>query len=474
VTVIGGGIAGLAAAWELRRAAASRDLTLELDLLEAGPRLGGCIATERRDGFLIEVGPDSFVTRKPAAVELATAVGLGERLVPTRPEHERVWLLRRGRLVELPPGLGVVPCRLAPVFASSLLSWRGKLRLSLDLVLPRRRRTGDESLAAFLARRFGREALQAYAGPLVAGIYSADPAVLSLEATFPHFAEIERRRGSLIRAFRAADRRGRGDGGGSPTAARVAPAGGMEELVTALVTALGAGAGPGGARLATASPALALRPAERRGGGRAPGWWVELAGGGRLAADAVVLALPAPAAAALVAPLAAAAGTALRAVRYASTATVTLAYREAALGRPLDGYGFVVPAAERRPVTACTFSSAKFPRRAPPGHALVRLFLGGPGRGDLLAHEDAELVALARQELASIWGPSAPPLFAVVHRHERGTPQLEVGHRERMAAVVAALPPGLLLAGAAYDGVGVPDSIASGRRAAARALAAVA
>ncbi|HEX2163008.1 MAG TPA: protoporphyrinogen oxidase, partial [Thermoanaerobaculia bacterium] len=228
VAVVGGGIAGLAAAWQLRRRAEESGRPVEARLIEAERRLGGLLATERRDGFLVEAGPDSFVVRKPAAVELAREVGIGERLVGTVPERQRVWLLRRGRMVELPAGMGVVPCRLAPVFASEVLSWRGKLRLSLDLVLPRRRRAGDESLAAFLRRRFGREALEAFAGPLLAGIYAADPETLSLQATFPHFAAIERHRGSLIRGLAEAG------GAGSPTSARVAPAGGMGELVEAV------------------------------------------------------------------------------------------------------------------------------------------------------------------------------------------------------------------------------------------------
>jgi len=551
VAVVGGGIAGLAAAWQLRRRAVAGGRGVEVRLVEAEERLGGRIASERRDGFLVEAGPDSFVVRKPAAVELAGEVELGERLVGTRPEHQRVWLLRRGRLVEVPPGMGIVPCRLAPVFASEILSWRGKLRLSLDLVLPRRRRTGDESLGAFLRRRFGREAVEGFAGPLMAGIYSADPETLSLQATFPHFAAIERHRGSLIRGLRDA-----GDTG-SPTSARVAPAGGMGELVEALVAALGDGGGEGdavtltrgrrvvrlervpegagtqapvretataglageaahaGTRLLggepwpglapeagdeprrerrgagwrgggeSASPRSDTAPARDAGAGRAATagghvccgsaaahWRLVLDDGDAFCADAVILALPAFAAAALTAPFAPRLAAGLAAIDYVSTATVTIAFREADLPRPLDGYGFVVPAAEGRRITAVTFSSAKFPGRAPAGGALMRVFLGGPGGAALLDRDDADLVAVAREELASIWGLAASPRFALLHRHPRATPRYDVGHRDRVAALHALLPPTLHLAGAAYHGLGIPDCITSGRQAADAALSA--
>lgn len=474
VAVVGGGIAGLAAAWQLRRRALADGRRLEVRLVEAEDRLGGRIASERRDGFLVEAGPDSFVVRKPAAVELAGEVGLGERLVGTRPENQRVWLLRRGRLVEVPPGMGVVPCRLAPVFASEILSWRGKLRLSLDLVLPRRRRAGDESLGAFLRRRFGREALEGFSGPLLAGIYSADPDTLSLQATFPHFAAIERHRGSLIRGLRGA-----GDPG-SPTSARVAPAGGMGELVEALVAALAAGGGESCPVTLTSGRRVARL--ERVAAGDGPPccgaatahWRLVLDDGTSSCADAVVLALPAFPASALAASFAPRLAAGLEAIDYVSTAMVTLAYREADLPRPLAGYGFVVPAAERRRITAVTFSSAKFPDRAPAGGALLRVFLGGPLGAALLDRDDADLVAIAGEELADIWGLTAPPRWSLLHRHPRATPRYEVGHRDRVAALHALLPPTLHLAGAAYHGLGIPDCITSGRQAADAALASTA
>ena len=438
VAVVGGGIAGLAAAWRLRRCAAASGRALEVRLFEAAPRLGGKIATERRDGFLIEAGPDSFVTRKPEAVSLARELGLGGRLIETEAAHNRVWMVRHGRLTEIPPALGhVLPCRLAPIWASDLLTWRGKARLALDLVLPRRRARGDESLGAFLRRRFGREMVERLAGPLLAGIYVADPESLSLAATFPQLAEIERRHGSVIRGMRAAG----AHHAPAPAATRVSLAGGVGELVEALVAALGAEYDPA----ATDTP-VHLRTAcrvEHLERGTAGGWTLHLqdvslnrpAGIGqvgevgevgtgnpgernpderdrradpgerdpgerdpgeaadRWSADAVILALPAGGAAALLRPHVPAAAAALAAVRYVSTATVTLGYRHADLPHPLDGFGFVVPAAERRRITACTWSSAKFRDRAAPGHALLRVFLGGPAAERRLESDDDALIA---------------------------------------------------------------------------------
>jgi oxygen-dependent protoporphyrinogen oxidase len=209
-------------------------------------------------------------------------------------------------------------------------------------------------------------------------------------------------------------------------------------------------------------------------GSPAAHWRLALDDGTSFCADAVVLALPAFAAAALAAPFAPRLAAGLDAIDHVSTATVTLAYREADLPRPLDGYGFVVPAAERRRITAVTFSSAKFPDRAPAGGALLRVFLGGPLGAALLDRDDADLVAIAREELADVWGLTAPPRFAQLHRHPRATPRYDVGHRDRVAALHALLPPTLHLAGAAYHGLGIPDCITSGRQAADAALASAA
>ena len=469
VAVVGGGIAGLSATWTLRRQAVASGRPVEVRLFEASPRLGGKVGTERRDGFLLEAGPDSFLTRKPQAVELARELGLGHRIIDTHLDRNRVWMVRHGELAEIPPSMGhVLPCRLAPIWGSQLLSWRGKLRLALDLVLPRRKAAGDESLGSFLRRRFGQEMLDRLAGPLLAGIYVADPDSLSLAATFPHFAEIERRHGSVIRGLRAhlqAHGQGkpahaRAHGSAPAPSTRAALAGGIGELTDALIAELEKPAPPAHVQLNTQAPVEHL---ERT----APeGRWRLAVGGETREADAVILALPAFAAAGLLAPFLPDAAETLSAIPYVSTATVSLGYREEDLPRPLDGYGFVVPAAEGRRITACTWCSAKFPCRAAEGHALLRVFLGGAQGQHHLEADDETLIRHARQDLADLMSLAADPVLTVVHRHPRATPQYQVGHKDRVAALESALPPGLHLAGSAFHGIGLPDCIKSGEAAA--------
>lgn len=516
VAVVGGGVTGLAAAWVLAggggrpRPEAGSDLDPRVTVLEAAPRLGGKISTERAGGFLVEAAADSFSAARSQGLELVRALGLADRLLPTgsgaAPRDgvgERVYLLTGGRLEEMPRGLAlVVPTRAAPVLSSPLLSARGKARLALELVLPRRRagrRRGDEcftdeSVASFVRRRMGGEYLDRVAGPLLAGIHSTPPEELSVEAAFPRLAALERSHRSLILGMRLAhrgaggprrERRGAGRGAGS---ARVSLGGGMGELVDALAERL-TGCG---VEVLTGRPVAELLPAA---GGS---WRLRLAGGDLLEADAVILTLPPAAAAGLVKGAAPALAEGLRSIPSASTATVSLGFPRGALRRPLDAAGFLVPPGEGLPVGACTFSSAKFPGRAPEGHALVRAFVrgigpatgagDGPGEGgevagaaggggvDVASAPDDELVELVLRQLGPVLGISAPPVLTRVHRFADpmvgANPQYLLGHCERVRGIEAAAPPGLLIAGCAYHGLGIPDCIASGARAATAALAA--
>lgn len=469
VVVVGGGITGLAVAHFLSRPGkGTGDVPapppLKVTVVEAAPAMGGKVRTEYLAGFTLEVGPDSFVTRKPAALGLVQELGLGPRLRPTNERNQRVYVVHRGRLTPLPEGMTLlVPSRLGPVLRTPLLSWRGKARLALDLVLPSRRGTGDESLGAFVRRRFGREVLDRVAGPLLAGIHSADPERLSLLATFPRFAEMERGHGSLIRAVRRlrADR-ARARRLPSPTSARTSLAGGMGELVDALAGHLRA-LPPERLDLRTGRPARVLVPPTDDGA-----WRVLLAGGEELVADHVVLALPAAGAGRLVTPLDASLGAGLEALPAASGAAVSLGLRRQDVAHPLDGFGLVVPAAEGRRITACTWSSTKFEDRAPPGHVLLRAFVGGARGGVYTELADEDLVTLALEELGELLGITGPPVVARVHRYRGGAPLYEVGHRQRVAALEEALPTGLHLAGSAFHGVGLPDCIEDARRTAAR------
>jgi len=447
VAVIGGGVAGLAAAHRL----VERGRSLEVCLFEAGDRLGGTISTELRDGFVIEGGADSIITEKPAAVDLCRRIGIADQLVGTCDGERRTFVVHRGRLLPLPEGFALLaPTDLGALLASELFSWRGKLRMALDLVLPRGADTADQSLADFVRRRLGREALERVAQPLAGGIYTGDAERLSLAATMPRFMELERRHRSLILGLRA--REGH-PGSGARYGLFVAPARGMGALVSAVAARLPAGT----VRLRAGVTALT------REGGR----W-HLAGTAEpFAADAVVIATPAPAAAGLLRPLDARLGDMLAAIEYASSATVTLAYRTADLP-VLRGYGFVVPAVEHRPLLACTYASRKYPGRAPAEHDLVRGFVGGALRPDLPALDDATLVRTVRAELAALVGIAAEPVLVRVQRHPASMPQYTIGHLERVAAIERAAQglPGMVLAGAAYRGVGIPDCIRSGETAA--------
>jgi oxygen-dependent protoporphyrinogen oxidase len=486
--VVGGGIAGLAAANRLQDIARERGLRLDVLVLEASGRLGGAIATERTDGFVIEAGPDSFISEKPWALELCRRLGLGDRLTGTREEHRRTYIVHGGRLHPLPEGfLLLAPTRLSPLVASRLFSWRGKLRMALDLVLPRGAARADESLASFVTRRLGREALVRVAEPLVGGIYTADAETLSLAATMPRFLEMERRHRSLILAMLAEQRRQAGgqDGaaprrpppgdhgpGGSRDPGRTAGSGarwslfvtlaeGMQSLVDALAARFPAGAIRLGAVVGAVAP------------GAAPGTWrVALADGVGLDADAVVLATPAHRTARILADVDSDLAALLDGIPYASSATVSLAYRREDVPHPLDGFGFVVPRAEARAIIAATFSSVKYPGRAPSGHVLLRAFLGGALQSRLADPDDTAMVTAVRREFSDLLGVGATPVLARIHRHPQAMPQYRVGHLERVAAIDARLRqyPGLTLAGNAYRGVGLPDCVRSGE-AAAEAIA---
>ena len=477
VVVIGGGLAGLSAAYELIQSGAA------VTLLERGGRLGGKLLTEQIEAggtWLVEGGADSFVGQKPWAIDLALALGLGDELTTAVPRTTTTYILRRGRPVPLPAGLSlIVPTNRMALLRSPLLSPLGKLRLLCEPLVAARVGESDESVASFVRRRMGREALERLAEPILGGIHSADVERQSLLGTFPRFAAMEREHGSLLRASRFSRRRSadlnlpnlpQRSPKTAPTAAQrdqlaaspfVTLRGGMQTLTEALAAAV--------RRHATVRLDTEVVSVERD---RLPdmGYRVRLHDGTTLTADAVVLTAPTHISARLVRSLAPALAEQLGEIRSVSTATVALGYATADVGLPLDGYGLVIPRGERRPINAVTMVSHKFAGRAPDGGTLIRVFAGGsrtPASYDL---DDDSLVAMARAELASIFGIEAVPQLARVYRWERANPQYDVGHLGRVAAIRAACPEGLELAGCAYDGVGVPDVIRSGREAGRKLL----
>ncbi|RME77846.1 MAG: protoporphyrinogen oxidase, partial [Chloroflexi bacterium] len=422
-------------------------------LLEAGPRFGGKIITDYEDGFVIEGGPDSFLTQKPWGLQLCRDLGLTDRLIPTNDHQRNVYVVVKGRLVPFPGGFRLaIPTEFIPFALSPLISPWGKLRMAMDLFIPPRREDGDESLASFFRRRLGSEAVDKIAGPMMGGIYTADAERLSIQSTFPMFPELERKYGSLIRAMRAAKKNRPAPANGRPTSMFTSLRGGMQELVDTLVSRL-----EGDLRLS--SPVAAVRWLN-------PGFEIafDAPGTPSLRTDAVVLAVPAYIAARLVEPLSAELAGKLRQIRYLSTVNLSLAYRRADLqGRDLDGFGFMVPKSEGRQIQACTWSSTKLGYRVPPDGALIRVFMGGEGRETHVDLPDEELLAVARSELADIMGLAAEPVTYRIFRWPRANPQYDVGHLDRVSEMeqMAARFPGLYLTGSAFRGIGLPDCIKS-------------
>jgi oxygen-dependent protoporphyrinogen oxidase len=451
IVIVGAGIAGLTAAHRITRLAEERRVDVALTVLEASTRAGGVIETSTHDGFVMELGPDSIITDKPWALDLCREIGLGNDVLPTEKEHAGSLIVRDGRLLPVPDGLHLMaPSRLMPFALSPLLSLRGKLRVGAELFIPRRKTTYDESLADFVRRRLGEEALTRLAQPMVGGIYTADPEKLSLAATMPRFIEMEQRYGSVIRGMIAA-RRQRDSAVGHARGPRyelfVALRKGMAELPRRLLELLPPGAVRFGCGVRRIQPQ-----------GRA--WWIAT-DSESFEADAVCVAAPAYAAAAMIDGFAPALARELSAIEYASSATVNLVYDRGDVGDPLAAFGFVVPAVERLPLIACTYSSRKYAHRAPTDKVLLRAFVGGALFPEQLERSDARIIEDVHGCLARLLRIAGSPREAVVTRWPRSMPQYHVGHLERIERIETQLQahPHLALAGNAYRGTGIPDTV---------------
>ena len=470
VAIIGGGIAGLSAAYSLQKSARQAGQPLTFTLYEGDARLGGKILTETIDDFVVEGGPDSFLLQKPWAAQLALELGLEEELIGTNPAQRKLYVVNRGRLTPMPDGLMlIIPTRFMPFVTSPLISWPGKLRMGMDLFIPRRTDDEDESVGEFIRRRLGREALEKIAEPMMSGIHVSDPEKQSLLGTFPRFRKVEMEHGSLIRGMLAQKRSARLNGranGSRPDGSWkksffVTLRGGLSRLVEALTDALQDG------ELRTSCAVIAVEPAPYGG------FWITGQDGQRVYADALVLACPASAAARLTAPFAAELSRGLSCIRYVSTATVSLAYDRSAWTTSIQGVGFIAPRRENRRISACTMTSTKFDHRAPQDKVLVRCFVGGPGREEAVDKSDAEIIADARAEIGHLLGVQAAPRLARVFRWPGGNAQYDVGHLDRVSRLHELCTdfPGLYLTGSAYEGIGIPDCIHQGQQAAARVLA---
>ncbi len=458
ILIIGGGIAGLAAAHALNGRVADGAIGA-VTLLEAAPRLGGKIHTEQVDEFLIEAGPDALLALKPHGVALCREVGLGDRLIHTL-EPRRAYVLHRSRLHPVPDGFPApIPQRLWSLFQSRLFSPLEKVRFLLEPLTPPNLNHVDESLGSFVRRRLGQAAVDRLAAPLLAGIYAGDVDGLSVRATFPQLVELEQRYGSLTRAMRAPRLMPASGGGTDP--AFVTLVAGLKELVDRVVERLDQ------VTIRTGTPASALEPGQD---GR---FIITLDSGERLASDGIVLAVPATTAAVLLRSVNPAAAAFAGSIPYVSTAVVALGFRRQDVAHPLSGHGYVVARGEGVLHTACTWVSSKWPYRAPPGHVLLRCYVGRAGDQVALMMDDDSLVGTILRELRPLLGISASPTLIRVLRWKEALPQYLVGHLDKMAALERALEhtPGIVLAGAGYRGVGIPDCIRQGIEAARGILA---
>ncbi len=467
VVVVGGGISGLATAYRLVEGAKTAALPLALTVLEAEPRAGGKIVTERREGFTVEGGPNGFLDGKPETLRLARDLGLGERLLPSSDAARKRFVFRHGTLHALPESPPAF-------FRSQLMSLRGRLRILAEPFIAPAPPEVDESLAEFGRRRLGAEAVDALLDPMVSGVYAGDPNRLSVWACFPRIKELERDHGSLIRALLAVQRaRRKALASGQTVAAGGGPAGpsgkltsfaeGTQLLVDALAAALGE-------RVRVGAP---VRDITR---GEADAYQVHLDAGERLDADAIVLACPAYATAEILATIAPAASLAAREIGYAPAVVVALGFERAAVGHPLDGFGFLIPRSERRRILGSLWTSSIYPgHRAPDERILLRTIVGGARNPELAGLPPDELVALVRGELRDILGIAATPVFREVFTWPVAIPQYDVGHRDRVARVEHGLAhlPGLFVTGNAYRGVGINDCTREAESAAARVLASV-
>lgn len=457
VVIVGGGVTGLAVAHEL----AVKDPAVRVVLLEGAARLGGKIIREERDGFLLDGGADAWLATKPSPTTLARALGLGDELVGTLEKNRKVYVAWHDKLHALPEGLVLgVPTRILPMIKTGLFSWRAKLRMAMEPLVPRRGLAGDEdeSIADFMTRRMGRDATERLAAPLLGGIYAGDARELSVRAAMPQFVEAERAYGSLVLSMRASRK---GAARNKPESAFVSTRRGTGALIDALSGSLARDAQ---GRVEVRKGAGVRRVARLENGDVRGRWAVELAAGEVLSGDHVVLAVPAFAAASCLAALDAELSSMLSAIPHLSSASVFFAFPRDRIAHALDATGYIVPRVLGREALASTWVSSKWEGRAPEGTALLRVFLGGAGHEAILARDDAELVRVARAELDARVGVRGEPLFTRVFRFDKGSPQPLVGHLSRMRKIRERMSrwPGLHAGGGGYEAVGIPACIDQG------------
>jgi oxygen-dependent protoporphyrinogen oxidase len=454
VVIVGGGITGLSAAFYLMKQAEQRHLPLSISVLEADKQFGGKIRTHRESGFVLEGGPDSIIARKTHGVQLMKDLGVESEMVNTNAKAYKSYILHKGKLERLPPGTNMgIPAQFAPFATTKLLSFGGKLRALGDLMIGRHPEPGDKSLGSFLRRRFGDELVNHIVEPLLAGVYAGSVDDLSLEATFPQFAQLERKHRSLILGSIKA-RRKQPTVNNSGRSAFVTLRSGLQTLIERLHDVL--------KDTVTLRTEARVHRVKRSAHGRYEVVFQEQGGPEQsLQCDAVLVTTPAFAAAEILQDVIDDVN-ALRDIPYVSTATVILAFRREEVNLDLDASGFVIPRNEQRKITACTWVSTKWPHTTPEDYVLIRCYVGRSGDQEGLKLSDDEMVEIVRGELRDILSITARPVFTKVTRWYHAMPQYLVNHLRRVEHVERALEtdaPGVYIAGAGYRGLGIPDCI---------------
>ena len=462
IIIIGGGIAGLAAAFRIQREI-KEGANLECILLEGSNHFGGKISTEKLDGFIIERGPDSFISQKPAAIQLCKQLGLEDRLTGTNPGAPSTFVYTGGKLVTMPDGLSLmIPTKFLPFALTPLFSLPGKIRMAFDLLIPKKQDNGDESLASFVRRRMGEEALNKMAEPMLAGIYASDPEKMSITSTFPMFVETEKKYRSLILGMLARKKAMLMNAVKRPSSAYslfMTLKDGLGEMVDAVIKK---------------SPDIQFKSGTKVVGieKNKEKWHLKLDDGSENQVDAVIVATPGTVTAKLLQNITPDSAELLNSIHYVSTATVTLGYKKEGFSHSLDGFGFVVPKAEGCSILACTWTSSKFPHRAPKDYVMLRCYVGGALQEEVAEKDTETLETLVRKDLQQIMGITEIPIFCKVFKNNKSNVQYHVNHSQKIDSIMEDLKnyPGLFLAGSAYRGIGIPDCIQNGNLAAESAL----
>ncbi len=457
IVIIGGGVSGLTTLYYLKKMLGEKGISAGILLLEKSERLGGQIRTEYVDGYIIDGGSDCFIRDKPWALELCRELGIEDRLVNTRDENGGTFIYRKGKLHVLPEGLmTLVPAKFMSFVTTGLFTLIGKLRIGIEILIPRKKGNDDETLAGFVTRRCGRELLDMIAEPLIAGIHAGDPEKMSVKSTFPRFLQMEQDYGSLTMATLAARKKMKemakrpGYSSQPQRSFFISFKNGMYEFIERLVNSVQ------GEKIETGIEVFEI---SRRQGG---GYRLLVNGGKEIEADAVVVTTPAYVSAVLLKNISPEMSESMKKIPYIKTGTISLAYKKQDIEKALPkAFGFLIPGVEKRSMMAATFTSMKWPGRCPEGTSLIRCFIGGKHNQELIGKSDAEIIQTVRDELKIILSIDAEPVLTRVFRWIDNMPQYNIGHTDLIKTIDREMDNNnrLYVTGSAYRGIGIPDCI---------------